>query len=200
MEKDTSSILRKKSLLTRIAIVLLSFCWISVSQSQIILDNSNLNTSVSDKAKKAEDPDYSSTIEEIIKSDDLNYSQIDKPLDIIDFTSSRWIIKFEVQNPGEARSILFETARPITDRADLYEVDENKVVQRWNNGDMIPFDEKSIEHRKNLYELDFEKGETKSFYLFLESDGEVINLPMIFWEKEKFYQTDLENRVLHQLY
>ncbi len=187
-------------LILRSALILLVCMLTSSSFSQIILNDETLNQTVADKARIAQDANYELTIEELLTNDTLDYKQIDQPLDIIDFTTSRWIIRFEVKNPGDKKQILFETARPITDRADLYEVKNGKVQQQWSNGDMLPFNEKSFDHRKTVFPIDFDKNESKSFYLILESDGEVINLPMIFWKERSFYKTDYRNNLFHGFY
>lgn len=172
----------------------------SISFGQITLDENTLNQTVADKAEIAEDANYEFSIEQLLSSDTLDFQKIDKPLDIIDFTTSRWIVRFEVRNPGNAKEVLLETARPITDRADLYEVSNGKVVRQWQNGDMIPFDDKTFDHRKSIFPIEFEESETKFFYLILESDGEVINLPMVFWEERAFYKTDYRNNLFHGFY
>lgn len=140
------------------------------------------------------------TLSSIIKNDTFNFTELTKPLEIIDFTSSRWFIRFEVQNTGIARNILLETARPITNRVDLFEIQNGEIVQEWKSGDDRPFSEKTFKHRKNIFPINFEPNEKKSFYLILESDGEVINLPFIFWEDAAFDKTDYRNQLLNGFY
>ncbi len=181
-------------------ILLITLLSVSFTFSQITLDASTLNQTVANKAEILEDANYQLTIEDIISADSLDFEKIDKPLDIIDFTTSRWILRFNVKNPGDKKEVLLETARPITDRADLYTVEKGKVQKHWSNGDMIPFEKKSFDHRKSIFPIEFEANETKSFYLILESDGEVINLPLIFWEERTFYKTDYQNNLFHGFY
>lgn len=169
-------------------------------QAQIVLNQETLNQTVADKAFKLEDPNREITIDEVIRQDTFNFQPIQKHLDILDFTNSRWFIKFEVQNPREEKDIIFETARPITDRVDLYQVEQGKVIQSWKNGDSIPFKDKATYHRKNIFHLHFASGETKHFFLVLESDGEMINLPIRFWEKDTFYKADNQYNLFHGFY
>lgn len=170
------------------------------SYAQIILNETTLNQTAADKAEMVEDPNYEISIDNLLAADTLAFQKIDKPLDIIDFTTSRWIVRFDVNNPDDSREVLLETARPITDRAELFEVKNGEVIRSWQNGDMIPFDEKTFDHRKSIFPIEFEENESKSFYLFLESDGEVINLPLIFWEERAFYKTDYRNNLFHGFY
>ena len=170
------------------------------SWTQIVLDKETLNKTVAHKALKLENVKRDITLQDILEKDDYQFQSIQKPLEIIDFTTSRWFIKFEVKNPSQSRSVIFETARAITDRVDLYEIKEGEIIKEWSNGDLIPFDEKSVDHRKSIFPIDFEANETKSFYLALESDGELINLPFIFWEQGVFYKTDYKNNLFHGFY
>lgn len=167
---------------------------------QITLDENSLNTTVADQAFIAEDAAHEVTIENLVNDDDLDYRKINNPLEIIDFTTSRWIIKFDVKNGEQAQKILLETARPITDRVDLYEVKNGSIRQQWSNGDMIPFQQKSWDHRKNIFPISFDAEEIKSFYLILESDGEMISFPLTFWEEKSFHDVDYDNNLFHGFY
>lgn len=168
--------------------------------SQITLDDETTNATVADQAWISEDAGHQVEIHSLLENDTLTYRPISKPLEIIDFTTSRWIVKFDVKNTDQFQEILLETARPITDRADLYEVKNDSVIRSWSNGDMIPFEEKSWDHRKNIYPITFKPNETKSFYLILESDGEMISLPLIFWEEKAFHDTSYDNNLFHGFY
>ena len=167
---------------------------------QIILNDSTLNSSVAYKAEILEDPNHSISLDAIVRTDTFNFKSLKKPLEIIDFTRSRWFIRFEVHNTGVKRNILLETARPITNRVDLFEIQNGVVVQTWKSGDDRPFSKKTFQHRKNIFPINFAPNEKKSFYLILESDGEVINLPFIFWEDTVFNKTDYRNQLLHGFY
>jgi hypothetical protein len=50
---------------------------------------------------------------------------------------------------------MFETARPITDRVDLFEVKQGEIVQTWKSGDGRKFEQKDYEHRKNIFPIKF---------------------------------------------
>lgn len=167
---------------------------------QIVLTDEVLNTTQANEAFALEDPGYQFDLKSIIKTDTFDFEQIDRPLEIIDFTTSRWFIRFEVVNPGVERKIMFETARPITDRVDLFEVERGEIVQTWKSGDGRSFEQKDYENRKNIFPIKFKPNETKYFYMILESDGEVINLPFIFWEQQEFHRNDYKNQLFHGFY
>ncbi len=166
----------------------------------MVLNESQLNTSIANIAEIAEDADKKIDVDQLLNSDELTFEKLQKPVATISFTSSRWFVRFSVKNPGTSAEILLETARPITNRVDLFEVEKGEIVNSWKNGDAREFDEKAFEHRKSIFPIDFEAGEEKSFYLVLESDGEAINLPLIFWEANHFYMNDYKVQLYHGIY
>ncbi len=165
-----------------------------------MLHESQLNTSIANIAEIAEDTEKKIDIDKLLNSHELTFQKLEKPVETISFTSSRWFVRFSVKNPGASAEILLETARPITNRVDLFEVENGEIVNSWKNGDAREFDEKAFEHRKSIFPIDFEAGEEKSFYLALESDGEAINLPLIFWEANHFYMNDYKVQLFHGIY
>lgn len=184
----------------RIGILILLVSFSLQSTGQVILDEETLNNSVAYKAKILEDPDHDLTLNTVIRADTFDFKNLNKPLEIIDFNNSRWFVHFEVKNTDIKRNILLETARPITNRVDLHEVKDGVVIQTWKSGDARTFEKKTFQHRKNIFPIKFEPSEKKNFYLILESDGEVINMPLIFWEDTALDKTDYRNQLFHGFY
>lgn len=168
--------------------------------AQIVLNEELLNTSVAHFAEIAEDKAHEFDVNGLLITGGLTFRQLEKPLETLDFNSSRWFVRFTVQNIGVAQQIMLETARPITNRVDLFEVQNGQIVQSWQSGDGRPFHKKTFEHRKNIFPIKFAPHETKTFYLVLESDGEMINLPLIFWEQKQFYTKDYNHQLFHGFY
>lgn len=95
------------------------------------------------------------------------------------FTDHQYWVKFDLSNnTSESQTLYLETARPITDLADLYFLENGKIQKVIKNGDMMPFEEREIKHRKLLFPITLLSNSTTQFYLHLQSDGEVINLPL----------------------
>ncbi len=78
-----------------------------------------------------------------------------------------------------AKTLYLETARPITDVADLYLQAEGQEPLIIQNGDMMPFVDREISHRKLLFPITLTPNSSTEFFLHLKSDGEVINLPLV---------------------
>lgn len=96
------------------------------------------------------------------------------------FTNHQFWVKFELENNDSITKTLYlETARPITDLADLYFTSEKKSIQVHRNGDLLPFENRAVKHRKLIFPLTLQPNSKTQFYLHLKSDGEVINLPLV---------------------
>lgn len=98
----------------------------------------------------------------------------------IGFTRDQYWVKFKItNNTAENFTYYFETARPITDRVDLYRIDTSGEILRQQSGDKIAFSDRSFDHRKTIFELELPSKETLEIYIHYENDGEVLNLPLV---------------------
>lgn len=95
------------------------------------------------------------------------------------FTDHHYWVKFTLENvDSETQTLYLETARPITDVADLYMLLEGQITKVIRNGDLTPFEDREIQHRKLLFPITLSPNSSAVFFLHLQSDGEVINLPL----------------------
>jgi serine phosphatase RsbU (regulator of sigma subunit) len=180
----------------------LSLILLFVSQTllgQIVLTDDNLNKSLTDQTVILEDPEHELTINDILtKSHD--FQEITHEIEILDFNSSRWWMKFSVTNNSSENQFVLELARPITNKIFLYEHIDDSIVYLWKGGDALDFSEKTYEHRKNLYIINLDSAETKHFIVELESDGEVVTLPVKFWQTQAFLSADYDDQLGHGFY
>lgn len=96
------------------------------------------------------------------------------------FTDHHYWVRFELTNPDSvSKSLFLETARPITDVADLYFFENGEIQKIIKNGDLMPFADREISHRKLLFPITLSPATSTAFFLHLKSDGEVINLPLV---------------------
>jgi two-component system, sensor histidine kinase LadS len=131
------------------------------------------------------------TLEEFLaRKNEFQFSKLAGANTNVGFTKNFYWLDFALKNESDQKqSYLLETARPITDLVDLYIVDGNGKISMQKSGDNMPFDDRSVEHRKSIFEIEIEPGETLQAYLHLGSDGEVINLPLILYSKLEFLKT-----------
>ncbi|MGM0946118.1 MAG: 7TM diverse intracellular signaling domain-containing protein [Bacteroidota bacterium] len=115
----------------------------------------------------------------LLHESEFEFEKLSTSNENLGFTDHFYYVKFEINNEqNQAQKLFLEAARPITDRADLYEVKDGEMVNYQANGDLIPFSARAFEHRKLIFPIEMSAGQSKTFYLKLQSDGEVINLPL----------------------
>lgn len=170
---------------------------------RIELNDANLNVTLAHKAQIFEDSERKFSLSDVLGMNDSVFRPLKKPLDILDFNTSRWYVRFSIHNPKdyEGLDIIIETARPITSITDLYEIKaDGEVKLLGKSGNERPFKEKTYAHRKNIFPIELAASEVKDLVIVMESDGEVINFPLIFWEEDVFHQTDYRNQFFHGFY
>ncbi len=166
----------------------------------IILTEDNLGTSFTQQILILEDKTHSLEIENIIKKETDDFYQLDKDNPSVKFATSRFWVKFSIENNSNEREFILETARPITDKVFLYQIKDGKVVREYINGDDFDYSQKDILHRKNLFPLTLKKGEPQNFILELSSGGEGINIPLKIHAVRDFYTADYKMQFRNGFY
>ncbi|HSF55526.1 MAG TPA: 7TM diverse intracellular signaling domain-containing protein [Algoriphagus sp.] len=117
---------------------------------------------------------------EILKDQNsLEFKSLTGPNTNLGFTNHHYWVRFKLSNSSDSpKKVFLETGRPITDVADLYRIENSGEITILKNGDLIPFSDRPLPHRKLLFPIQLEANSTSEFYLYLHSDGEVINLPL----------------------
>lgn len=105
------------------------------------------------------------------------------------FTSNHYWVKFQLRNAtNNDINYFFETARPITDIAELYVIDSNNKVTKYLSGDSIPYKQRSFDLRKTIFKIHLEPKESKSYYLHVKSDGEQLSMPLVLHNTESILE------------
>ncbi|HIP33042.1 MAG TPA: hypothetical protein EYG86_09785, partial [Crocinitomicaceae bacterium] len=166
----------------------------------IILTEDNLETSFTQQILILEDKTHSLEIKDVIEKQPGDFYQLDKDHPSVKFATSRFWVKFSIENNSNEREFILETARPITDKVFLYKTEDGKVVREYINGDDFDYSQKDILHRKNLFPLTLEKGECQNFILELSSGGEGINIPLKIHAVRDFYTADYKMQFRNGFY
>ena len=157
---------------------------ITYGQDTIYIDDSGklLNTSIANQFTIYEcSPENDNPF--FYKSNYLSKRKLSHSVENLDFTSSIFFIEFViVNNSTRTRSLVLETARPITNEVSLYS--HSQGIPNAFSGDNIPFEQKTVQSNKSLLPISLPPGSTSHHTLKLLSDGEIISLPMIFWESK----------------
>lgn len=137
------------------------------------------------------------SIDEVLNIPVNQFLKIESPNTNTGFTESNFWIRFQISNQtNESKLYYLETGRPITDQVDLYVFDADSLIHFYKNGDLIPFSEKSIQHRKAIFEIEIPEKTTYKYYIHLKSDGEVINLPLLMRTAENFINVTAYEQII----
>ncbi len=185
----------------RLLILLLIFTVNSFANHSVItLTKDILNKSIANQAELCEDKNGKLKINDLINGTGEDFMGLKHEVSNLDFTSSTYWLKFSLNNQTNYINFIIETARPITNLVEFYEVENGQVINHLKNGDDLKFSEKPINNRKILFPFKLNKNQQKDFYLKLKSDGEVLTLPLIIHQKDEFYALDSKIQFYNGLY
>ncbi|MBL4624075.1 MAG: SpoIIE family protein phosphatase [Flavobacteriales bacterium] len=181
----------------RLLIVLLFSCCFAFSAEKVVLIEGKEKgfESVAEFASVYVDKSNTLTIDDVINGQ-IEFTPIETPNPNFDFTTSSFWIKFSLKNNSHHKEFFIETARPLTNVADLYYTDSEGEFQLLQNGDDRPFDTRQIKHRKVVFPVELGHSFTTEFYLHLKSDGEVLTAPIKVWTPEAFENQDYKEQFI----
>ncbi|MEX1003530.1 MAG: 7TM diverse intracellular signaling domain-containing protein [Crocinitomicaceae bacterium] len=177
-----------KKLLLFLFVFLLGFLY--AQNGEIVLTKERMGSSFSKDVLYYKDAEKALSLEGLLQLADSSFSSLKDDIPNMDFTSARFWVKFKITNRTDESYFILETARPITNRVKFYQIRGTKVENQFKSGDDYHYSEKVIPHRKNLFPVSIEPGETKKYVIELESDGEVLLLPIKIYDKISFFEGD----------
>ncbi|WP_418263369.1 7TM diverse intracellular signaling domain-containing protein [Flavobacterium faecale] len=174
---------------TFLLFIVMMFC--TTSHAQYVFDNESISEKISLQA-------YASVVDVGQQLLDIDYVQKNysllKPIalkfksDDLGFTDNYWWGKVSLQNATDIKlQYYLETARPITDRVELYVVDKHSgQITKSISGDKMPFHERAYNSRKTIFKLNLEPNSNQDLFLHLKSDGEVLKMPLLLSSADSF--------------
>ena len=156
----------------------------------IVLTDENLGSSFSKNVLLIEDKDHEFTLEQILAMPASKFSKPNQAVPNLDFTTSTWWIRFSIKNSSSFSHFILETARPITNKVDFYQMRGSQVENAFISGDDYSYDDKVIPHNKNIFPIVMYPGQKKDYCVRLVSDGEVITLPVYVSDRLSFFEND----------
>lgn len=116
----------------------------------------------------------------LARESQLDFNPLTSSVTNLGFTNRNYWVRFRLSNETKVEKTLYlETGRPITDVVDLYLIQGGQVIKTCKNGDLISFNDRPFKHRKVIFPIELGPNSQASFYLNYQSDGEVINLPLV---------------------
>lgn len=127
------------------------------------------------------------SISDVIKSTDLEYHNFESDNHSVGFTNDNYWVKFKLKNNSATPSTYYlETARPITDHVNLYQIANGKT-KHFTSGDNMRFNNKQVNHRSSIFKITLPPQEVQQFFIHYKSDGETINLPLTLYAESDFW-------------
>ncbi|WP_299249019.1 hybrid sensor histidine kinase/response regulator [uncultured Lacinutrix sp.] len=139
---------------------------------------------------KAENGDIN--INSILEDEsNLEFTTLTSENQSVGFSTDNYWLTFDLENSSNTPEIYYlQTARPVTDVANLFQVANKNNITEFKSGDAIAFSERQVEHRKTIFKIELPKNSTQQFYLHLRSDGETLNLPLVLHTESQFWKSN----------
>ncbi len=176
-------------------LLFLAFCLISsLSAQEEIVEISSISEfrHFAPQALILEDPEHQYQVEEVLNDPKLDSLFFTSKAEIpyMDFTRSTYWMKLEVENSSiEELHYYIELVRPLTNLVKLYVFDENDLlIKEHIAGDDFTFCTREYEHRKFIFSQEFPPASKRTLIVQATSDGEILKLPIKFWDVNAFTQ------------
>ena len=191
--------------MSKLPFLLLCFCFVKFTFGnvvhEIILTDANLTSSHGQHVGVFEDANKQFTTFEAIRAlPDSLFVDGNEPILDFNFTAKGHWIFFNLTNQSSFTHFLIEAGRPVTNKVLFYEVADGHEQLAFQSGDDYNYFDKEIEHRKNIFPIEISKGETKSYYIYLESDGELLFSPILVHERMAFFEQDFKDQFKNGFY
>lgn len=170
-------------------LVLIAFSSFGQDVLTIDANSSILGVSVTERLSYFEDESATFSPQSFLEQKaSLKAVRMTSRLENLDFRTSSFFIHFTLKNEsGKDQSLVLETARPFTNRVNLYCVDTKETVR---SGDAIPFDEKCLPTNFSALSLFIPAGQNREYVLQLTSEGENLSVPMVFFDQKEYLDVD----------
>jgi serine phosphatase RsbU (regulator of sigma subunit) len=153
-----------------------------------------LGVSVAEQLSYFEDETAAFSPQEFLaKKSTLKGVRMTSRLQNFDFTKSSFFIHFTLDNQsGRDQTLILETARPLTNRVNLYSVNDKTTVY---SGDGIPFELKSFPTNFSALSVFVPAGKKREYVLHLTSDGDNLTAPMVFFDRKYYVSMDSDRQL-----
>lgn len=114
------------------------------------------------------------------------------------FPIAKWI-KFEVENTSEDKDWMIEFAFPLIYKLNIYAETDTGYEELVSAGADLPYEEREIDHRNFVFDLDVAIGETETFYAVVHG-GADLHPSILLWEKNAFLEHSMTEYIVLGLF
>tara|TARA_R110002126_G_scaffold9257_6_gene42193 strand:- start:4823 stop:6745 length:1923 start_codon:yes stop_codon:yes gene_type:complete len=102
-------------------------------------------------------------------------------------------VSFSIFTPNDHLARIIALDNPLLDSVKIYHLINGELVSTEVMGDTLPFKQRPLQSNIFLYPVNFEPGDTHTFYLKIDNKG-TISLPLILWSSNDLTQlTETKN-------
>lgn len=186
--------------------VIASFLFISIPNvgakeiETLILNDSTKKQNMYPSIEIIKDRKMKLTIDDII-TDEFSNEFI--PIDLIKqkkgfFQTANWL-RFEVNNQSKQNDWLLEFSFALINDLQVYVKENERVKLLYKAGSDLPFNQREIDHRYFVTNLNIEPGESKTFYALAVGSGD-LHPPITIWDKDTYIEKTQREFILLGLF
>ncbi len=117
------------------------------------------------------------------------------------FRKEAYWFRFSLHNATpRAAARLLELSYPLLDWISIYELDEQgKLQEAFETGDHEPFNQRFLNYKTFVFPINLPAESTRHFYIRVKTTSS-LQVPMVLWKKDAFYQLALVEAQWNMLY
>lgn len=166
-----------------------------------LIEEERIGVSVADRFAYFKDEEGAQSAMEILKGDELSFQKDERKRKHFSFDRSTFWFKGKVRNKlkGQGRFFL-EATRPLTNVVELHIIEDGRIVKTMEAGDQIPYSDRYVDSRKNVFPVELTEDEELEFLLKVRGEGESLVVPIIFWTPESFFSDLAQEQLVHGVF
>lgn len=182
-----------------ILILLMLSCSVACADT-LEVDTHTLRESLTNYILYVEDASHNLTISDMTALENEQWEHNSQDTFNHGYNKSSWWLKFSLDNQDNQKiARILEISYPVLDYVDLYLVKGQTVVESFNMGDKLPFNQRPVRHRHFIVPVTLEAQEDVTVYIRVQSSSS-IQVPITLWEEEHFYNHDQTQTLIHGIY
>lgn len=167
----------------------------------IVVDESTKEITISDRVDFCLDIADTITINDLIHYNNIRFMKdLSGKMNFGYTHTPYWFIFSLKNNCSKSQSLFLEVGYPLLYKIEFYQPLGDKRFFKQIAGDGYPFEERIFKHRIPMFEILLKPWEEKSFYLRINSNGDVMNAPLKIWKKDSYSETAFSSNLFLGFY
>lgn len=171
-----------------------------VTEASMLIQSGIERYKVYENMEVLEDEEGSFTINEVASNKyTQQFKRHDGGVPNYGYSSSVYWVRFELRNHSTIEDYTIEIPYAPHDSITLYEQKDGSGFTKFHGGDLLPFKERTRNHRYVTFDVNIPVKETHTYYIRFESEGS-LQLQLLLWEKNAYAEKSIKEYLLLGLY